>query len=251
MVAVVVACLWGSPPASYSSGHDECMGAGAHYMIDESEPTGTCTRFFVDIVCSLGKGMCAANDYKVERCQRHVNWKLVRVSKLIYSKGFLVMVARESIRLVCVVKLTDGGISCVDLAALFLVQIPLCKSFFLAGVPLARDVKIDHGVACFVAVSRETITLTYTETLKDGGIYYMVVSAPFLVQLPPVMASFAVGMRRVRGREDRLQRRLLRDGVARVHQARLHGEAEGQRFRLHLVDGAFPLAGAACEALLR
>jgi len=220
-------------------------------MIDESEPTGTCTRFFVDIVCSLGKGMCAANDYKVERCQRHVNWKLVRVSKLIYSKGFLVMVARESIRLVCVVKLTDGGISCVDLAALFLVQIPLCKSFFLAGVPLARDVKIDHGVACFVAVSRETITLTYTETLKDGGIYYMVVSAPFLVQLPPVMASFAVGMRRVRGREDRLQRRLLRDGVARVHQARLHGEAEGQRFRLHLVDGAFPLAGAACEALLR
>merc|ERR1739848_812135 len=48
-------------------------GVAAHYLIDQSTPTGLCATCIVGIERSLCTNLCAANNYKVEHCKQPDN----------------------------------------------------------------------------------------------------------------------------------------------------------------------------------
>merc|ERR1719287_37929 len=74
-------------------------GVAAHYMVDETTPTGTCATLITGIERSLCTNLSAANNYKAEHCQKAENWKVVQAAKIVYSAGFFATVSPESMKL--------------------------------------------------------------------------------------------------------------------------------------------------------
>mmetsp|Transcript_14585 Transcript_14585/g.38681 ORF Transcript_14585/g.38681 Transcript_14585/m.38681 type:complete len:340 (-) Transcript_14585:271-1290(-) len=110
-------------------------GVAAHYLVDESAPTGTCATLVVGIERSLCTNLSAANNYKAEHCQKPENWKIVQDAKIVYSAGFFATVSPDAMKLASLEKAKGDGIYCMNLSAPFLMMVPPFKAVFNERMP--------------------------------------------------------------------------------------------------------------------
>jgi len=127
-------------------------GVAAHYMVDETTPTGTCATLITGIERSLCTNLSAANNYKAEHCQKAENWKVVQGAKIIYSAGFFATVSPESMKLASL-EMEKAGVYCMNLSAPFLMQVPPFKAVFNERMPYVDFL-----------FGNETEALTWAET---------------------------------------------------------------------------------------
>ena len=71
-------------------------GVKVQYLVNESEPTGTCACLITEKVRSLVANLGAANKYKVEHLRLPENWALVERAQCAYIAGFFLTVSLDS-----------------------------------------------------------------------------------------------------------------------------------------------------------
>ena len=72
-------------------------GVRVQYLMNDSEPTGTCACLITEKVRSLVANLGAANSYKVEHLLLPENWALVEKAQFFYIAGFFLTVSLDSI----------------------------------------------------------------------------------------------------------------------------------------------------------
>lgn len=72
-------------------------GVRVQYLMNDSEPTGTCACLITEKVRSLVANLGAANSYKVEHLLLPENWALVEKAQIAYIAGFFLTVSLDSI----------------------------------------------------------------------------------------------------------------------------------------------------------
>jgi adenosine kinase len=81
---------------------------------------------------------------------------------------------------------------CTNLQAANNYKVEHCKE--AANWKVVQDAKIVYSAGFFATVSTESIKAVSAEKARDGGIYCMNLSAPFLMQVPPFKACFVETM---------------------------------------------------------
>ena len=109
----------------YATTLKECAvkdGVLAHYMVDESTPTGTCAVLVKDGERSLIANIAAANNFKVDHLKTEEAEKIYSAAKFYYIAGFFLTVSVESLVHVAEHALANDKTFCLNLSAPFIID---------------------------------------------------------------------------------------------------------------------------------
>jgi len=97
-------------------------GVKAHYMKDESTPTGTCAVLVKDGERSLIANLAAANNFKKSHLETAEAKAIYESAKFYYIAGFFLTVSVESLELVAEHALANDKVFCLNLSAPFIID---------------------------------------------------------------------------------------------------------------------------------
>ncbi|KAL4459058.1 hypothetical protein ABPG75_013923 [Micractinium tetrahymenae] len=110
-------------------------GVRAHYMVDESTPTGTCAACIVGGERSLVANLAAANNYKVDHLRQPENMACLEKARVIYSAGFFITVSPESMLTMAKHACENDKTYCLNLSAPFICEVPPFKKTLMDLMP--------------------------------------------------------------------------------------------------------------------
>merc|ERR1719493_340406 len=97
----------------------------ASFMVNEKVPTGTCAVAILNKERGLVANLAAANTYKKEHLDK--NEAMLLKADIVYSSGFFVTVSPDSMLHAAKTAHATGGVYCLNLAAPFVLQVPVFK----------------------------------------------------------------------------------------------------------------------------
>mmetsp|Transcript_38718 Transcript_38718/g.116315 ORF Transcript_38718/g.116315 Transcript_38718/m.116315 type:complete len:348 (-) Transcript_38718:217-1260(-) len=97
-------------------------GVRAHYMKDESAPTGTCAVLVKGGERSLIANLAAANNFKPSHLDTPEAKEIIESAKFYYIAGFFLTVSVESLQRVADHAVAEGKTFCLNLSAPFIVD---------------------------------------------------------------------------------------------------------------------------------
>jgi len=100
----------------------ESDGVKAHYMKDESTPTGVCAVLVKDGERSLVTKLDAANNFKPSHLESPESKAIYESATLFYIAGFFLTVSVESVKIVAEHALAKDKTFCLNLSAPFIVD---------------------------------------------------------------------------------------------------------------------------------
>uniref|UniRef100_A0A6U3QLF1 Adenosine kinase n=1 Tax=Ditylum brightwellii TaxID=49249 RepID=A0A6U3QLF1_9STRA len=109
----------------YGKTLEECAssdGVLAHYMKDESTPTGTCAVLVKDGERSLIANLAAANNFKPSHLETDKAKEIIESSKFYYISGFFLTVSVESLVSVAEHAAKENKVFCLNLSAPFIID---------------------------------------------------------------------------------------------------------------------------------
>lgn len=121
-----------------------CQGdnVNAQYYINPQVATGTCAVLINGNNRSLVANLAAANTYKIEHLKGEEQWAVVEKASVFYISGFFLTVSPDSMLTVAKHANANNKTMCFNLAAPFLMQVPL---FLQAMKDLLPHVDICFG----------------------------------------------------------------------------------------------------------
>merc|ERR1719436_1831416 len=97
-------------------------GVLAHYMVDESTPTGTCAVLVKGGERSLIANLAAANNFKPSHLETAESRAIYESASVYYIAGFFLTVSVDSLKIVAEHALANGKTFCLNLSAPFIVD---------------------------------------------------------------------------------------------------------------------------------
>ena len=115
---------------------ENVSGVKAVYLVDETEPTGTCGVLVNNngrnrsLVANLG----AANHFKKSHLETHKHSILAKAS-IVYSSGFFITAAADSLEYLCQHVSREGSVFAFNLAAPFICEVEPFRNILMQTIP--------------------------------------------------------------------------------------------------------------------
>jgi adenosine kinase len=97
-------------------------GVVAHYMVDETTPTGTCAVLVKGGERSLIANLAAANNFKPTHLESERSTQIIEQASIFYSAGFFLTVSVPSLVKVCEHIVAENKTFCLNLSAPFIID---------------------------------------------------------------------------------------------------------------------------------